>query len=84
MFTNKHRGLWNSPSWPQFKITSASQGRIPLSVHYFFCTFTNRVKSLQKELKYAVFHLLTEYFITGIYLLLDLITRAEAVTPVSA
>ena len=45
------------------KIRSASQGRIPLLVHYSFCSVTNCVKSLQEELKQALFHLLTEYFI---------------------
>ena len=51
MFTNSHRLLWNSPSWRQFKIRSADRGRISLSVHYFFCLFKNRVKTLQEELK---------------------------------
>ena len=56
VFTNNHRLLQNSPSWPQFKITSADQGRISLPVHYSFGSFTKRVKSLQEELKQAVFH----------------------------
>ena len=43
--------LRNSPSWPQFKITSADQGRISIPVHYSFCPFTKRVKSLQEEFK---------------------------------
>ena len=51
LFTNNHRLLRNSPSWRQFKIRSADQGRISLPVHYFFCLFKNRVKSLQEELK---------------------------------
>ena len=50
LFTNNHRLLWNSPSWRQFKIRSASQGRIPLPVHYFFCLFKNRVNSLQEKI----------------------------------
>ena len=62
MFTNNQRLLQNSPSWPQFKIKSVNQGRISLPIHYFFCLFNNRVKSLQEELKYAVFHLLTEFY----------------------
>ena len=68
MFTNNHRLLGNSPSWPQFKIRSTDRGRISLPVHYFFCLFNKSVKSLQKELKKAVFHSLTEY---SIYLLID-------------
>ena len=51
MFINNHMLLQNSPSWPQFKITSADQGRISLPVYYSFCSFTKRVKSLQEELK---------------------------------
>ena len=83
MFTNNHRLLWNSPSWRQFKIRSASQGRISLLVYYFFFLLKNRVKLLQEELKKTLFHLLNEY---SIYLFIDLnlVTRAEAVTSVSA
>ena len=51
MFTNNDRLLRNSPSLPQFKIRSADQGRISHPVHYFFCLFNNRVKSLQEKLK---------------------------------
>ena len=51
MFTNNHKLLRNSPSWRQFKIRCADRGRISLPVHYFFCLFKNRVKSLQEELK---------------------------------
>ena len=51
MFTNNHRLLRNSPSWRQFKIRSAEQGRILLPVHYLFCLFKTRVKLLQVELK---------------------------------
>ena len=51
MFTNNHRLLRNSPSCQQFKIRSSDRGHISLAVHYFFCLFKNRVKSLQEELK---------------------------------
>ena len=51
MFTNNHRLLDNSPSWPQFKIRSGDRGRISFPVHYFFCLCKKSVKSLQKELK---------------------------------
>ena len=68
MFSNNHRLLWNSQSWRQFKIRSADQGRISLMVHYFFCLFKNRVKSLKEELKLKLFRLLNEY---SIYLFID-------------
>ena len=56
MFTNNHRLLGNSPSWPQFKIGSADRGCISFPVHISF------VYS-KKNKKQAVFHLLTEYSI---------------------
>ena len=74
MFTNNHRLLRNSPSWPQFKIRSADQGHISLSVHYFFCLFKNRVIEIN------IISLVKRIF----YLFIRPNTRAEAVTSVSA
>ena len=88
IFTNNHRLLWNSPSWRQVKIRSADRGRISLPVYYFFCLFKNRVKLLQEELKLTLFQINIISLVKRIFHLFiyrpDLITWAEAVTPISA
>ena len=59
------RFLRNSPSWPNFKIRSADQGRFSLPLHYFFFFYFKKI--FARKFNYAEFHLLTEYFM--IYLL---------------
>ena len=84
MFTNNQKLLQNSPSWRTFKIRSADQGSISLPVHYFFVyskTVSNQIIASRFEIK--IIHLLNE---CSVYLFIDLnlVTRAEAVTSVSA
>ena len=80
MFTNNHRLLRNSPSWPQFKIR--------LSPYFIsstiFLLFTQQpCQIIARRIKTGNISLVNLPNILFIYLLIRPITRAEAVTPVS-
>ena len=83
MFTNNHRLLQNSPSWPQFKIRSAIVKAvfhfryiISLFIQQPYQIIARRIEIFIISLVKRIFN---DLFIDPTYLL-----RVEAVTPVSA
>ena len=62
MLTNNHRLLQNSPSWGQFKIMSADQGRISLTGTLYLLFIQNRVKIIARRIKINIISLVKQIF----------------------